>query len=53
MTDTNLTKEQKKKELERIYNNSFDKLDDIISRQEVLIKEIISKYDINPDDLYV
>lgn len=49
MTDKNTKKEQ----LETIYNASFDKLDDIIIRQETLIKQIISKYNINPDDLYV
>ena len=53
MTDIKLTKNTKREQLETIYNSSFDKLDNIIIRQETLIKEIISKYNINPDDLYV
>ena len=53
MTDTKLKKISEKEQLEAIYNASFDKLDDIINRQDTLLKEIISKYDVNPDDLYV
>ena len=53
MTNKDMTIDQKRKALETIYNDSFEKLDDIIIKQDTLIKEIISKYDINPDDLYV
>ena len=53
MTNLKNNPNEKRKELERIYNNSFDKLEDIIHRQEELIQDIISKHDINPDDLYV
>ena len=53
MTDTKTTIEEKRSQMETIYNSSFDKLDTIIKKQEELIKKIISENDINPDDLYV
>ena len=53
MTDTNNTIKEKRGKMEKVYNNSFDKLDTIIKKQEELIKKIISENNINPDDLYV